>query len=134
MTAVNARPPIWRNALVKQVILVLICAASFFAAQGAESAWAALFGGTVALLNVQLLRWRKDQVKTRRGLTAGASLATFFVSALERFALVALLLALGLGWMKLQPLALLIGFAVGQAAVLLLWSQTDPLRDRSKNG
>ncbi|MDH3713330.1 MAG: ATP synthase subunit I [Gammaproteobacteria bacterium] len=124
----------WRYALVKQVILVLICAVLFFAARGAESAWAALFGGVVALLNVQLLRWRRDQVKTRRGLTARASLVTFFASAVERFALVVGLLAFGLGWMKLQPLALLIGFAVGQAAVLLLWSENNALRDRSKNG
>lgn len=83
---------------------------------------------------MQLLRWRKSQVKTRRGLSARASLATFYVSALERFALVAVLLALGMGWMGLQPLALLIGFAVGQAAVLLLWSETDALRDRSNDG
>ena len=124
----------WRNALVKQVFLVLICAASFFVAQGAESALAALYGGAVALLNVQLLRWRKNQVKTRPGLTARASLATFFASALERFVLVAALLALGLGWIELQPLALLVGFAVGQAAVLLLWSEHHALRDRRKNG
>jgi len=124
----------WRNALVKQVILVLICAALFFAVQGAESALAALYGGGVALVNVQLLRWRKNQVRTRRGLSARASLATFFASALERFALVVALLALGLGWIELQPLALLIGFAVGQAAVLLLWSENHALRDRSRDG
>lgn len=124
----------WRNALVKQAVLVLICAALFSALQGAESALAALFGGAIALANVQLLRWRKGQVKTRRGLSARASLVTFFASAVERFALVAGLLALGLGWMKLQPLALLIGFAVGQVAVLLLWSEDTALRDRSKNG
>ena len=102
--------------------------------QGAESALAALYGGATALANVQLLRWRRGQVKTRRGLTARASLVTFFASALERFALVAGLLAFGLGWLKLQPLALLIGFAVGQAAVLLLWSHNNAMRDRSKNG
>lgn len=124
----------WRNALVKQVILVLICAALFYAAQGAEGAVAALYGGGVALANVQLLRWRKNQVRTRRGMTARASLATFFISALERFVLVAALLALGLGWMGLQPLALLIGFAVGQAAVLLLWSEHPAPGDRRNNG
>ncbi|MDH3451399.1 MAG: ATP synthase subunit I [Gammaproteobacteria bacterium] len=124
----------WRNALAKQVILVLICAALFSAAQGAEDGLAALYGGATALLNVQLLRWRKNQVRTRRGLTARASLVTFFASALERFVLVAALLALGLGWIELQPLALLIGFAVGQAAVLLLWSENHALRDRSKHG
>ena len=40
-------------------------------------------------------------------------------SALERLLLVALLFALGLGVLKLAPLALLTGFIVGQVALLL---------------
>ena len=124
----------WRSALVIQVILVLVCAALFFASQGARSALAALFGGGIALLNVQLLRWRKNQVQDRRGLSAGQSLASFYRSALERFVLVVGLLALGLGWMELRPLPLVVGFVVGQIAMLLLWSEHNAPRDRTKNG
>ncbi len=123
-----------RRALVVQAILATVCAALFFASQGAESALSALFGGGIALLNVQLLRWRTHQVRSQRGLSAGRSLATFYKSALERLVLVVGLLALGMGWIELPPLPLVVGFAAGQVAMLLLWPQDNALRDRSKNG
>ena len=42
---------------------------------------------------------------------------------------VAGLLAIGLGWLRLEALPLLIGFAISQLAVLLLWNESGKTRD-----
>ena len=118
------------GALVKQSILVIVCAAFFFASVDAQSAWAAFFGGCIGVANVQLLRWRRAQVRTRRGLSAADSLKTFYGSALERFVLVAAVLAVGMGWLELEALPLLIGFAISQLAVLFLWNESGQTRAR----
>lgn len=130
----RGRPLMGRNALVVQAILIAVCAAVFFASRDAENGLSALFGGGIAVLNVQLLRWRTGQVQVRRGLSAGQSLVTFYRSALERYLVVIGLLALGMGWIELPPLPLVVGFVAGQVATLLLWSEDHALRDRSKDG
>jgi len=52
-------------------------------------------------------------------LSAAASLRLLYRTALERFVLAVALFALGLGLMRLDPLALLTGFIVGQAALIM---------------
>ncbi len=115
----------WRSVIIKQSILVSACAALFFAFRGAESGLAALYGGATALLNVQLLSWRRRQSQDARAMDARSSLRALYRSALERFALVAVLLGTGMGLLSLQPLPLLVGFMVGQAAVLFLWTEQE---------
>lgn len=114
--------------LIKQTILVTINAALFLALQGAGSGFAAFFGGAIALANVQLLAWRRRQSQLSRGMDARSSLRILYRSALERFAAVAALLALGMGFLDLAPLPLLVGFMVGQAAVLFMWSEQEQAR------
>jgi ATP synthase protein I len=75
-----------------------------------------LFGGGVALLNSGLLVWR-----WRRGLRdyhcdGGRHLRSFQRSALERFFVVGIMLAMGFALLDLAPSPLLTGFIVGQLA------------------
>ena len=53
-----------------------------------------------------------------RALSAGESLRLLYRTALERFVLVALLFAVALGTLQLDPLALITGFIVGQLALV----------------
>jgi ATP synthase protein I len=73
----------------------------------------------ISLLNVMLLEWRRKQADRGPALTAGQSLRVLYRSAVERFVLVALLFAAGIGALALYPLALLTGFIAGQLALLL---------------
>ncbi len=53
-----------------------------------------------------------------RALSAGQSIRLLYRTAVERFVLVGVMFALGLGVWRLDPLALLTGFIVGQLALV----------------
>ncbi len=94
-------------------------AAIFLVVQGGMASSAALFGGVAALVNLLLLDWRARRANRAGALTARQSLQVLYLSALERFASIALLFALGIGFLELEPLPLLLGFIAGLPALLL---------------
>jgi ATP synthase protein I len=109
-----------RRLAVLQLALVAVTSIVFFTIYGGFQAGSVWFGGLTALLNIGWLLWRRHGAGAGRALSAGQSLRLLYRSALERFFLVALLFALGLGALKLDPLALLTGFVVGQLAFIFL--------------
>jgi len=102
-----------------QLVLVGLVAGSFLFLSGRFQALSALFGGSMAALNLVLLEWRRYQADSGRALTAGQSMWALYRSAIERFALVLALFALGMGVLRLEPLPLLIGFITGQLGLLV---------------
>ena len=100
-------------------MLVGLTGAVLLALSGPWQALSALFGGAMAAINVALLNWRRHQADHGRALTAGQSLWALYRSAIERFALVIALFALGMGGLRLAPLPLLTGFIVGQLGLLV---------------
>lgn len=84
--------------------------------RGGEIAVAAMYGGSVALANVGLLVWRWHGGRYDYHCDGGRHLRQFHRSTLERFFVVGLALALGMYGLKLEPLAILLGFIVGQTA------------------
>ena len=46
-----------------------------------------------------------------------------YLCVLQRFLVIASLFALGLGWLKLQPLALITGFIAGQLVMVIMETQ-----------
>ncbi len=105
--------------LLTQLMLVFLTSVVFLLVFGGFQAGSTCFGGAMALVNVLLLEWRRYQSDKGRVINARQSLLVLYRSALERMLLVALLFALGLGVLSLDPLALLSGFIVGQMALLL---------------
>ncbi|MGB5472542.1 MAG: ATP synthase subunit I [Gammaproteobacteria bacterium] len=103
-----------------QLVLVAITSTVFFIIYGGFQAGSAGFGGLVAASNTGLLLWRQRGADTGRALSAGASLRLLYRSALERFVVIALLFALGLGIWRLDPLAALAGFVTGQLALVFM--------------
>ncbi len=102
-----------RQVLAAQLVLSVVVALAALALGGQGAAEAALYGVLTALANTGLLMWRLRQ-GVREGSAARRPLAGAYRSSLERFALVALLLGLGMGVLGLQPFALTVGFALGQ--------------------
>jgi ATP synthase protein I len=102
--------------LVLQASVIVIVAMLGLAWQGWTVAGATLYGGGVALLNTAMLVWRWHRGLRDYHCDGERHLKSFHRSFLERFFVVAILLATGLGVLSLAALPLLTGFIVGQLA------------------
>jgi len=109
-----------RPLILLQLALLVAVSAVFYLRAGSQAAGAVWFGGMMAALNVVLLLWRRHRADAGRALSAGQSLRLLYRTALERFAVVVVLFALGLGVLGLAPLALVSGFVAGQLALILM--------------
>ncbi len=109
-----------RMLVALQIVLVAITSTAFFLVYGRFQAGSAGFGGLVAAINIGLLWRRRQAADTGRALSAGESIRLLYRSALERFVIIALLFALGLGVWRLDPLAVLAGFVTGQLALVFM--------------
>jgi hypothetical protein len=105
-----------RKILSFQIVLVVLATGVGYLYGGLSVAQAVLFGGAVAVTNALLLAWRLHQGKRRLHADARRHLRSMYASAFERFAIVVLLLAAGLGFLQLAALPLLLGFILGQLA------------------
>ena len=104
---------------VLQVVISVVVGMSGYALQGEAEAKAALYGGVVALMGTLLLLWRMQSSKQKTLLEAHQHLWLFYRSGLERFLVICVLLAIGMGPFKLVPLAVLVGFVAGQLALII---------------
>ncbi len=89
-------------------------AAIIGALAGPGPAMAVSYGGGVALANQAALGWRCRSVAAHSGSDGRLLLKAFYRSSLERFLLVAILLALWFLLIKSRPLAVLAGVLTGQ--------------------
>jgi ATP synthase protein I len=105
---------------------MMVLTIAFYLWIGDFAALSAGYGWLVAMLNVLVLLWRRHRADTGRALSAGQSLWVLYRTALERFVLVGLLFAMGMGGLKLAPLPLLTGFLVGQLALVLIGIKGKP--------
>ena len=104
-----------RRVLSLQLAILLFVTVGVYFLWGAVAAKATGLGVFIATTNTLLIAWRMRPNNKMQGKPA--SLNEFIRSWLERYLVVGVLLALGLGWLKLLPLGLLSGFILGQ----LIW-------------
>lgn len=78
------------------------------------------FGSSVALASTMFLAWRLYQGERQQKSDAAWCLRQAYRTAIERFAGVIFLLAVGFKLLNLAPLWMLAGFVVGQSAWLLV--------------
>nr|WP_232522252.1 ATP synthase subunit I [Sulfuriferula plumbiphila] len=90
-----------------------------YAVSGQATAFAVVFGGFVALANSAVLAWRMRAARRLINTDVQQDLRMLYRTGLERFVLVVAFLALGMGVLKLDPLALIAGFVLGQLAWLV---------------
>ncbi len=115
-----ARQVVWL-----QVATTLVTAGIACAWYGAQFALAVLSGGLVSVLNGALLAWRMSRAASRSvheandSRSAHLQLRLIYFYAAERFLAVVMLLGICMMVLKLLPLALLGGFVVGQATLLV---------------
>lgn len=108
-----------------QLLLVTATSAVFLVLVGRYPAASVWFGGLTAAINVMILALyaRRDSHSTVAA--AQQTLIALYSCAVTRFVAVAALFILGMGIIKLHPLAVLAGFVAGQ--VVLFFPETRKL-------
>lgn len=102
-----------------QAFSVVSGASLFLLLLGKNAAVAALFGGAASVVNTLFLAWCVRIGKRRTARDARKELSWLVRFSMERFFMVALLIVAGLGWLKLMPVPLLIGFVLGQLTLVV---------------
>jgi hypothetical protein len=117
-----------RRVVIVQLLVSAVVAGIFFGQsvirqgsleQGAWEALSAFFGGLSSVM-LALISIRGFKRANEFALSdPKKSMMILYVGAVVRFAAVLILLGIGLGLFKLEPLAVFIGFAVAQASYLM---------------
>lgn len=107
-----------RRVVLSQALLALVVAAFFLFTRGGFEALSACYGGATAVMSSWWLgrRVRRSAELARADIRSGQ--ISLYFGAVQRFVAVLVLLAVGIGALKLAPLPLIIAFAVAQLGFL----------------
>lgn len=107
-----------RRILLVQAIFTGVGALTAFLLTASDNVVALLYGGAATMATTLYSGWRLH-VATRGNQQGPAlNMMEFYKATLLRFILAIALLALGLGYLKLKPLAMIVGFAIAQTGFL----------------
>ena len=112
-----------RRLLLFQSLVVAATAVVFLVIFEACSAVSVCYGGCLAAANALLLARCAHRDVNEPQRSPQQSLAAVYLCVVQRFLVIALLFALGLGLLKLKPLALMTGFIAGQLVMVLMETQ-----------
>ncbi|MDH5600374.1 MAG: ATP synthase subunit I [Gammaproteobacteria bacterium] len=108
-----------RKILLVQLGLVILTAVILSLVKSHSYFWATLYGGAIIIASTSFFGWRlriATQTDLNRPAENTVNSVELFKGIFLRFVLVIVLLALGLGWLKLTPAGVLSGFVVAQLA------------------
>ena len=100
-------------------LIISVIVATVFLMKGAWDSLAALYGGLASLCITMLLLWGIKRATDAAKDNPGVSMRILYVGAAQRFLLVVGLLAMGIAWFKLDPIAMCAGFALAQLSYLV---------------
>ena len=112
-----------RRLLLFQSLTVAVTAAAFLVIFETFSAVSVCYGGCMAAANALLVGRCAHRDARAPQRSPQQSLVAVYLCVLQRFLVIASLFALGLGWLKLQPLALITGFIAGQLVMVIMETQ-----------
>ncbi|MCK5721216.1 MAG: ATP synthase subunit I [Gammaproteobacteria bacterium] len=107
---------ILRKILWVQVGLVVITAVILSLVKSHEYFLATLYGGAIIIASTSYFGWRLRIATQTADNKPTVNSVELFKGIFIRFVMVIVLLALGLGWLKLSPVGILSGFIVAQLA------------------
>lgn len=108
-----------QRVLIAQGILTLAATPGGYLHSGKATAIAVLFGGLITVITTLLLMLCEKRTAMRAGNDPGQNLKLMYACAMQRLLFAAMMFAVGIGILKLQPVPLLAGFMLGQVAHFL---------------
>jgi ATP synthase protein I len=112
--------------LAIQAGLVVLTSLTVWGIAGTESALAAAYGGAAAVLSAWLLGRRVRRAAEISRSDPGRETTVLYLGAVQRFALILVLFAVGMGQLGLAPVPLLIGFGLAQLTFLFSGPRVGP--------
>jgi len=98
--------------LLVQIVITLIVALGYIAFQNLNGFFATLYGGSITLSGTLLMAWRISRAGASDEKQQGY--IEIYTGAVQKFILTLVLLAIGMGYLKLDPLAMMLSFALTQ--------------------
>ncbi|PID45650.1 MAG: hypothetical protein CSB47_07615 [Proteobacteria bacterium] len=108
--------------LIVQIGLVLCAAIASSYYAGSDAVLAALYGGVVAMANTVLLSRRLESAGSMAADNPNAGTLTLYVGVVQRFVLTLVMFGIGIGLLKLNPIAMLGAFAAAQLGFVICGS------------
>ena len=105
--------------LIIQATLVLIAIIATIYFLNVDAVSAALFGGCVAMANSILLYRKLDSASSMAEDNPNAGMMTLYAGVIQRFVFVLGMFAVGMGLLKLHPVAVVGAFGLAQLAYMI---------------
>ena len=109
-----------RKVIGLQVVIGGLVAVVFILGKGVDEALSAGYGSVVSIKSACLLTRGVIQAGNTAQQSSMKSTAILYMGAVQRFLLVLVLFGFGLAFLKLEPLATVIGFALSQLAFMIM--------------
>jgi len=103
-----------RRLLTIQFIIMLVVAAIYLILESFNGFLAALYGGSITILSTLLISWRISRAGEVASNEQQQAYLEVYIGAIQKFVLTLILMAIGMGYLKLNALAILICFAATQ--------------------
>ena len=103
-----------RRLLIVQFAILLIVAVVYLALNNINGFIAALYGGSITLSGTLLMAWRINRAGDIASRDTQQGSMEIYTGVMQKFILTLLLMAVGMGYLKLDPIAILVSFALTQ--------------------
>ncbi|MCU7938519.1 MAG: ATP synthase subunit I [gamma proteobacterium symbiont of Bathyaustriella thionipta] len=121
-----------RRLLIVQILLTLIITLIYLFLQNSDSQYAALYGGSITISGTLLMAWRIARAGEVASKEQQQGYIEIYIGAIQKFILTLVLMAFGMGYLKLDPLAILVSFAVTQLSFIANKVDTSHAPDKKK--
>jgi len=105
-----------RKVVLTQIGLVIVVSTTATFLKGNEFLWSTLYGGATVVISTIYFGWKLMIATTSADNEASINSAELFKGIFLRFIMMVALLAIGMGWLKLNPAGVLIGMVTAQIA------------------
>jgi len=119
-----------RRIIVWQALIMLLTAGIIGLIHGYYSALSALYGTLVAIIITFLRGWRMQRFTIPSTMSPSWELAYIYFGALERFIGVVVGMGLGMGWLRLPPVPIIVGFSLAQLAYMRKMPDQSPAQSQ----
>ncbi len=104
---------------------MLLVSMVFLFSRGTEFMLAAMFGGSILIVNTVLMIIRFKKAQTAEGQSFAVAM---YAGAAQRFIVTIAGFAIGVGWLQLQPVPQLVAFALGYIGFIIAARNSVPRR------